>query len=76
MATSVENFDFVVDVVVEMAVKVEDFDFGAVVADFVADFVGEDNSIRMEGIDNIEKISYKDFVPLSPMVDIDTEVEV
>jgi len=64
------------EVVLEMTMKVEDSDFEVVVADFVADFVGEDNSDGMEDIDNIEQICHKDFVPLMPMLEIDTEIEV
>ena len=51
-AVRVEDFDFVVEVV-EMAMKVEGSDFEVVAADFVADYVGEDNSDKMEDIDNI-----------------------
>ena len=72
MAARVEDFDFVV----EMAMKVEGSDFEVVAADFVAEFVGEDNFDRMEDIDNIEQISHKDFVPLVPMVEIGTDFEV
>ena len=72
MTTRVEDFDFVVEVVVEMAMKVEGSDFEVV----VVDFVGEDNSDKMEDIGNIGKISHKDFVPLVPTVEIDTEIEV
>lgn len=75
MASRVEDFDCVVGVVVEMAMKVEGSDFEVVAANFVADFVGKDNSDRMEDIDNIEKISHKDFVPLVPTVEIEVEVE-
>ena len=53
MAARVEDFDFLVEAVVEMAMKVEVFDLEVVAADFVTEFVGEDNSDRMEDIDNI-----------------------
>ena len=76
MAVRVEDFDFVVEVVVEMAMKVEGSDFEVVVVDFVADFVGEDNSDRMKDTDNIEQIYHRDFVPLVPTVEIDIEIEV
>ena len=76
MAAGVEDFEFVVGVVVEMEMKVEGSDFEVVAIDFVADFVGEDNFDRMEDIDNIEQISSKDFVPLVSTVEIDTEIEV
>lgn len=80
----------VVDFVsVEMAVRVDDFDFVEEVivemvmkvegSDFevvAADFVGKDNFGRMEDIDNIEQISHKDFVPLVATVEIDTKIEV
>jgi len=58
MAVRVEDFGFVV----EMVMKVEGFDFEVVAADFVVEFVGEDNSDMMEDIGNIEglyKISLK-----------------
>ena len=51
MAVRVEDFDFVLEAVVEMAMKVEGSDFEVV----AVDFVGEDNSDRMEDIDNIEQ---------------------
>ena len=38
--------------------------------------MGDDNSDRMEGIDNIEQISHKYFVPIFPTVEIDIEIEV
>ena len=76
MAETVENFDCVVGVVVEMAMKVKGSDFEVVAADFVVDYVEEYNSDRMEDTDNIDKISHKDFVPLMPMVEIDTKIEV
>ena len=38
--------------------------------------MGEDSSDKMEDIDNIEQISHKDFVPLVPTIEIDTENEV
>ena len=75
MEVRVEDFDFVVEVVVEMAMKGEGFDLEVVVVDFSAVFVGEDSSDKMGDIDN-EQISHKDFVPLVPMVEIDTEFEV
>lgn len=37
---------------------------------------GEDNSDKMEDIDNIEQISHKDFVPLVPTIKFDIEIEV
>ena len=61
--------------VVEMVMKVEGSDFEVVAADFVVECVGEDNSDMMEDIDNIEKISHKDFVLLVPTVEIEIEVE-
>jgi len=67
--------DFVVEFVVEMVMKVEGSDFEVVAADFVVECVGEDNSDMMEDIDNIEKISHKDFVLLVPTVEIEIEVE-
>jgi len=76
MVVRVEDFGFVVEVVVEMVMKVEDSDFEIVAADFVAECVGEDNSDMMEDIGNIEKISRKDFVLLMPTVEIEIEVEV
>ena len=72
MEVGVEDFDFVV----EIAMKGEGFDLEVVVVDVVADFVGEDSCDKMENIDNIEQISHKDFVPIVPMVEIDTEFEV
>ena len=75
MAIRVEDFGFVVEVVVEMAMKVEGSDFEVVAVDFVVDSVGEDNSDRLEDIDNIEQISHKDFLPLVPTVEIEVEVE-
>ena len=57
-----------------MAMKVVGFDLEVV--DFVAGFMGEDSPDKMEDIDNIEKISHKDFVPLVPMIEIDTDFEV
>ena len=79
MAVRVEDFGFVVeffvDFVVEMVMKVEGFDFEVIVADFVVEYVGEDNSNMMEDIDIIEKISLMDFVLLVPMVEIEIEVE-
>lgn len=73
----VEDFDFVEEVVVvEMVMKDEGFDLEVVVVAFAVGFVGEDSSDKMEDIDNIEQISHKDFVPLVPMIDIDTDFEV
>jgi len=75
MEVRVEDFDFVEEVIVmEMTMKVEGFDLEVV--DFVVGFVGEDSPDKMEDIDNIEKISHKDFVPLVPMIEIDTDFEV
>ena len=75
MEARVEDFDFVEEVVVvEMVMKVVGFDLEAL--DFVVGFVGEDSPDRMEDIDNIEQISHNDFVPLVPMVEIDTDFEV
>ena len=75
MEARVQDFDFVEEVVVvEMAMKVVGFDLE--VMDFVVGFVGEDIPDKMEGIDSIEKISHKDFVPLVPMIEIDTDFEV
>lgn len=71
-----EHFDFVVEVVVEIVMKVDGFDLEVVVADFAANFVGEDSSDKMEDIDNIEQISHKDFLLLVPMIEIDTKIEV
>ena len=76
MEVRVEDFDFVVEVVVEMEMKGEGFDLEVEVTDFAANFVGEDSSNKMEDIDNIEQISHKDFVPLVPMIEIDTDFEV
>ena len=79
MVVRVEDFGFEVEVasfVVEMVVKVEGSDFEVVAVDFVVESVGEDNSDRMGDIDNIEQISHNDFVPLVPMVEIETEIEV
>ena len=76
MIVRVEDFGFVVEVVVEMVMKVEDSDFEVVAVDFVVECVGEDNSDMMEDIDNIEKISHKDFVLLVPKVEIEVEVNV
>ena len=56
--------------------KGEGFDLEVVVADFAVDFVGEDSSDKMEDIDNIEQIYHKDFVPLVPIIEIDTKIEV
>jgi len=75
MAVKVGDFGFVVEIVVEMVMKVEGSDFEVVAADFVVECVGEDNSDMMEDIDNIEKISHKDFVLLVPSVEIEIEVE-
>ena len=75
MEARVEDFDFVVEVVVEMAMKIEGSDFEVVVADFIVNYVGENNFDRMEDIDNIEKISHKDFVLLVPKVEIEIKVE-
>ena len=71
----VGDFGFVVEVIVEMALKVEGYDFEVVDADFVVESVREDNSDMMEDIDNIEKISHRDFVLLVPKVEIEIEVE-
>ena len=68
MVVKVGDFGFVVEIVVERVMKVEGYDF-------VADCVGEDNVDMMEDIDNIEKISHKDFVLLVPTVEIEIEVE-
>jgi len=70
MEVRVEDFDLVV----EISIKVEGFDLELAV-DFVADFLREDSSHKMEDIDNIEQISHKDFVPFVPRVEIDTEIE-
>jgi len=72
----VEEFDLVVEVVVEMAMKGEGFDLEVMIVDFVVGFLREDSSDKMEDIDNIEQISHKDFVPLVPMVEIDTNFEI
>lgn len=68
----VEDFGLVV----EMVMKVEGSGFEVVAANFVVECVGEDNSDMMEDIDNIEKISHKDFVLLVPTFEIAIEVEV
>ena len=68
MEERVENLDFVekiVVVVVEMAMKVVDFDLEVVE---LVDFE------KMEDIDKIEKISHKDFAYLEPMIETDFEV--
>jgi len=79
MVVRVEDFGFVVEFVanfvVEMVVKVDSSDFEVVTTDFVVECVGKDNSNMMEDIDNIEKISHKDFVLLEPKVEIEIEVE-
>jgi len=62
MAARVEDFGFVV----EMTMKDEDSNFKVVAADFVAEYVGEDNSDKMENMDNIEKISHYILYPLCP----------
>ena len=72
MVVRVEDFGFV-EVVVEMAMKVEGSNFEVVTADFVVECVGEDSDM-MEDIGNIEKISHKDFVLLVPTVEIEIEV--
>jgi len=64
----VRDFGFVVEVVVEMETKVKGYDFEVVAAGFVIDYVGEDNSDKMEDIDNIEKISHKYFHSLCPQL--------
>lgn len=56
MEVRVEDFDFVVEVVVEMAMKGEGFDLEVVVANFAVDFMGEDSSDKMEDTDNMEQI--------------------
>jgi len=67
MEARVENFDFVEKVVVvEMAMKVVGFDLEVVGFDLEVE--------KMEGIDKIEQISHKDFVPLMPMIDTNFEV--
>jgi len=71
MVVRVEDFGFVV----EMVMKVEGSNFEVVATDFVVECVGEDNFDMMEDIDNIEKISHKDFVLLEPKVEIEIEVE-
>jgi len=68
MEARIENLDFVekvVVVVVEMAMKVVDFDLEVVE---LVDFE------KMEDIDKIEQISHKDFAYLVPMIDMDFEV--
>ena len=67
MEARVENLDSVekVVVVVEMAMKVVDFDLEVVE---LVDFE------KMEDIDKIEKISHKDFAYLVPMIEMDFEV--
>ena len=66
MEAWVEDLDFVEKVVVvEMAMKVVDFDLE------VVEFVDFE---KMEDIDKIEKISHKDFASLVPMFDMDFEV--
>ena len=56
--------------------RVEGSDFEVVAVDFVVNFMVEDNSNRMEDIDNIEQMSHNDFVLLVPKVEIDIEIEV
>eukprot|EP00253_Pinus_taeda_P029074 PITA_29074 len=75
MTVRVEDFGFVVEVVVEIAMKVEGSDFEFMAIDFVAEYVVEDNSDMMEDIGNIEKISHKGFVLLVPTVKSEIEVE-
>jgi len=79
MEVRVEDFgfamEFIVEFVVEMVMKVEGYDFEVVVADFVVECVRKDNSDIVEDIDNIEKISHKDFVLLVPKVEIEIKVE-
>lgn len=75
MAVRVEDFGFVVEFVVEMVMKVDCYYFYVVIANFVVECVREDNSDMMEDIDNIGKISHKDFVLLVPKVEIEIEVE-
>ena len=66
MEARVENLGFVEKVVVvEMAMKVVDFDLEVVE---LVDFE------KMEDIDKIEQISHKDFAYLVPMIDMDFEV--
>ncbi len=66
MEAWVEDLDFVEKVVVvEMAMKVVDFDLE------VVEFVDFE---KMEDIDKIEQISHKDFAFLVPMIDMDFEV--
>jgi len=75
MAVRVEDFGFVVefvlDFVMEMVMKVEGSDFEVVATNFVVECVRKDNYDMMEDIDNIEKISHKDFVLLVPKVEIE-----
>jgi len=58
MTVRVEDFGFVVkfvvDFVVEMAMKIEGSNFEVVVFYFVVECVGEDTSDMMEDIDNVE----------------------
>jgi len=67
MEARVENLDSVekVVVVVEMAMKVVDFDLEVVE---LVDFE------KMEDIDKIEQISHKDFSYIVPMIEMDFEV--
>ena len=66
MEARVEDLDLVEKVVVvEMAMKVVNFDLE------VVEFVYFE---KMEDIDKIEKISHKDFASLVPMIDMDFEV--
>jgi len=67
MEARVENLDSIekVVVVVEMAMKVVDFDLEVVE---LVDFE------KMEDIDKIEQISHKDFAYLVPMIEMDFEV--
>jgi len=75
MEARVEDFSFVEEVVVvQMVMKVVGFYLEVV--DFVFGFLGEDSLDKMDDIDNIEQISHKDFVPLVPMIEIDTNFEV
>ena len=71
MVVRVEYFGFVV----EMIIKLERYDFEVVAVDFVVECVGKDNSDMTEDIDNIEKISHKEFALLKPKVEIEIEVE-
>lgn len=75
MVVRVEDFGSVMDFFLEMVMKLKGYDFEVMAADFVVECVGEDNSDMMEDIDNIEKISHKDFVLLVPKVEIDIEIE-